>query len=179
MGASIDLPSIHFHTGPSSSAELCMATPSCPQALTHGVDILSCPPVPTHFLHFIVSIMALLVSSFASTDSVGLPLQFCVGVYLDQCHPSLTCKSSTIHFLSLQSRKHGKWSGERGSAIWLFILTVLCKSLAHVTFLMSSGFFPLWKISVQEVLVFVFCLVLFVKTLNFLNIILFVHSFAF
>lgn len=91
--ASVRLSFIHLYTGTTSSVfPVYVATPTCPQALTHGVDILSHTPMPTHFLYFMASIVPLLVSSFASTDSVGLPLQFCVGVCLDQCHFSLTCK---------------------------------------------------------------------------------------
>ena len=68
--------------------------PTCPRSLTHGVDILSYTPMPTHFLYYLASTVPLLGSSFVSTDSVVLPLQSCVDICLDQCHFSLTCKQS-------------------------------------------------------------------------------------
>lgn len=50
--------------------------PPPPVWVTHSVSILAHTPMPTHFLPSMASIVPLLASFFASTDSVGLPLQF-------------------------------------------------------------------------------------------------------
>lgn len=55
-------PLLHFVSLPftltlvlSSAFSVLMATPTCPQVLTHDVDILSHTPVPTYFLYFLAS----------------------------------------------------------------------------------------------------------------------------
>lgn len=118
--ASVHLSFIYLHFETTSSAlPVCVATPTCPQALTHGVDILSHTPMPTHFLYFVASLVLLLVSSFASTDSVGLALQFCVGICLDQCHFSLTCNKALLKVIPTKQKAWKMVWGKRGNAIWL------------------------------------------------------------